>query len=139
MILGFAPIARRLESPRPRHHEWEAQRRLLNLRDALSAICDGRWDEAEKTLTSERERALRDAGFLNLLGIVCQARRQWKQARRFYGRAMKADRSYAPAEQNMRRLYELHTFGRTDLPIALIDQATASQVESRFAFTLMRQ
>jgi tetratricopeptide (TPR) repeat protein len=137
MILSFAPIDRTLQRSGPRPGEWEARERLLALRDALMAICDERWDDAEKMLTSER--ALRDASFLNLLGIVHQARRQWKQARRFYGKAMKADRSYAPAEQNMRRLYELHTFGRTDLPIALIDLASAWEVESRFASMLMRQ
>jgi tetratricopeptide (TPR) repeat protein len=130
MILGFAPIDHTFEEPVPSRH-------LPNLQDALSAIYDGRWDDAEKTLSDER--SVHDAKVLNLLGIVYQARRQWKQARRFYGRAMKADRNYAPAEQNLRRLYELHTFGRTDLPIALIDRDTAREVESRIAFPLMRQ
>jgi uncharacterized protein HemY len=132
IILGFAPIEWALER-RPQR----LPRRGIVLRDALLAIFEGRWDEAERTITSEGDPD--DARLLNLLGVVCQARREWKAARRFYGRAMKADRKYAPAEQNMRRLYELHTFGRTALPIALIDLTGADEEESRIAITVMRE
>jgi hypothetical protein len=141
MILGFAPVERKVDRQRPqkRNLNQDDQQRLLSFCDALSAICDGRWDEAEETLVRHCELGSPDASVLNLLGIVHQARQQWKQARRFFGKAMVADRNYAPAEQNLRRLYELHTFGRTNLPILLIDPAIASIVESRFACSLMRQ
>jgi tetratricopeptide (TPR) repeat protein len=141
MILGFAPLDRRLNQPIPQrcnvngYERW----RIQNFCDALAAICDGRWDEAEETLNSGNNLHFPDASVLNLLGIIYQARRQWKQARRFYGKATVVDPSYAPAEQNLRRLYELHTFGRTDLPILLIDPAIAAKVESRFDWSLMRQ
>src|SRR3954468_13752332 len=79
-------------------------RRLIALRDALQAICDGQWDDAEKALTTDGAAEPCDAAFLNLLGVIHQARHDWKQARRFYGRAMRANAAYTPAEQNMRRL-----------------------------------
>jgi tetratricopeptide (TPR) repeat protein len=138
MILGFASNPRALFLDPPRADGWDEQR-LLNLRDALYAMVEGEWDQAEKVLMQSPEHALGDASILNLLGIVHQARRQWKQARRFYGRAMKADRQYAPAEQNLRRFYELHTFGSTTLPIAFIDPATACKVQSRFGNPILRQ
>lgn len=87
------------------------------LRQALIAICSGQWDKAEEILAAAN--APRDPRILNLLGIVHQGRRQWKHARRFFGKAMKAN--YAPAEQNLRRIYELHTFGNTALPLAFGD------------------
>jgi tetratricopeptide (TPR) repeat protein len=139
MIAGFASHPRVFDhDDRPRADGWEEQR-LLNLRDALEAMYEGEWDLAEKALIRRPEHALGDASILNLLGIVHQARRQWKEARRFYGRAMKADGCYAPAERNLRRFYELHTFGATDIPMAFIDAATACEVQSRFAIPLMRQ
>ena len=108
------------------------------LRDALLAICDGRWNDAEKALTIDGATEPCDAVFLNLLGIVCQGRHEWKQAKRFFGRAMRAN-DFMPAEQNLRRLYELETFGKTDLAITLIDDTTAAELRSRFGTLRMRQ
>lgn len=113
-------------------------RRLLVLRDALVAICDGRWNDAEKALTIDGAAEPCDAVFLNLLGIVCQGRHEWKQAKRFFGRAMRI-RDFVPAEQNLRRLYELETFGKTSLTITLIDDTTAAELRSRFGSLRMRQ
>lgn len=61
------------------------------------------------------------AGWLNLMGVICESRGDWRRARRYYGKAMRANHNFAPAEQNMRRWYELFTFGRTKLPVALGD------------------
>jgi hypothetical protein len=63
-----------------------------------------------------------DAARLNLLGILCELRGQWRAARRSYGRAIRADGSFAPPQQNIRRLYELCTFGRSGVPPALGDE-----------------
>jgi tetratricopeptide (TPR) repeat protein len=141
MILGIAPMDRRHKRPTPqrRNLNGNEQQRIESFCDAIIAICDGRFSEAEETLTSVSHLRFPDASVLNLFGIIHEARRQWKQARRFYGKATVVDPNYAPAEQNLRRLYELHAFGRTDLPILLIDPAIASKVESRFACSLMRQ
>jgi hypothetical protein len=34
-----------------------------------------------------------------------------------YGRAIKLDKNFEPAQQNMRRLFEMHHFGATQEPI----------------------
>jgi hypothetical protein len=54
-----------------------------------------------------------DPDFFNLLGLVHESRCRWKSARAAYGRAITGDRRYLPAQQNMKRLYELNTFGHT--------------------------
>jgi hypothetical protein len=89
--------------------------------DAAVAIRAGRADDASALLGPHSAALSRDAAYLNLLGVVCEARTQWKLARRFYGVAMSVNSSYGPAEQNMRRLYELYTFGRSREPVALGD------------------
>ena len=143
MFLGIAPIIRNVK--RRRYIEPAARWRTdgasaaIDSAPALDAAVEGRWDDAEMAITSDRQAAMNDAAFLNLLGIVRQAKGQWKEARRCYGKAIKADRHYTPAEQNLRRVYELHTFGRTDLEISLIDSETAIELESRFAPPLMQQ
>ncbi len=139
MFFGFAPIVRNVAHDSQHAHGMPDHQRLSTLRGALDAIIEGRWDDAEAMLVEDRPIAMNDAAFLNLLGIVHQAKGQWKEARRYYGKAMTADPHYAPAEQNLRRVYELHTFGRTDLEISLIDSAMAIQLESRFAAPLVRQ
>jgi CheY-like chemotaxis protein len=64
----------------------------------------------------------RDAPYFNLLGVLYETQRNWRLARKFYGKAMRADRECAAAKQNMRRLYELDTFGRSKVPITLGDE-----------------
>jgi K+-sensing histidine kinase KdpD len=98
------------------------RRRESVLRDALLAICEGDWDAADAALGRAPEVARADAACLNLRGIVCEARGQWSRARRFYGKAVRAGRGYLPAEQNVRRCYELETFGKTRLPLAVADR-----------------
>src|SRR5205814_5458633 len=115
------------------------QSRLAILREALSAICEGQWNQAQITLLRERQLGGGDAACLNLLGIISQAHGQWRHARRYFGKAMRADRGYLPAEQNMRRLYELDTFGKTHLPIAVADQTTLLQIRNLSAQTSFRQ
>src|SRR5207248_3079367 len=100
------------------------------LRDALLAVCDGDWDQADRAVSRDGQLARSDAACLNLHGIICQARGEWRQARRFYSRAMRANGGYLPAEQNLRRFYELDTVGDTRLPIAVADQGTLTQIRN---------
>lgn len=79
---------------------------------------------AESLLMRAAELGQHDAAYFNLLGVIYEARRQWRLAKKFYGKAMRADKTYAPAEQNMRRIYELYTFGRSKQPVALGDEET---------------
>jgi Flp pilus assembly protein TadD len=95
--------------------------RSTAVRDASLAIRLGCFEEAERMLRSAGDAGLRDAAWLNLMGVIHESRDDWRRARRFYGKAMRADRSFAPAEQNMRRWYEMSTFGRTKWLVALGD------------------
>ncbi len=79
-------------------------------------------EPAEALLIRAADLAHEAAPYFNLLGIIYEARQQWRLARKFYGKAIKVNRNYEPAQQNMRRLYELNTFGRTKLDAALGDE-----------------
>jgi tetratricopeptide (TPR) repeat protein len=91
-----------------------------SFRQACLALRTGNLDEAESLLiAARRAAAAREAACLNLLGVLSEARGQTRAARRLYGRAMRAEPTFSPAEQNIRRLYELQAFGKTTYPVAV--------------------
>lgn len=94
---------------------------VLNLiRQGLRA---GRFHDVESMLMRVGTVAPgNDETFLNLVGVFHEAMRRPDDARRFYGRAIRASHGYAPAQQNMRRLYELGRFGHTKQQVALGDE-----------------
>jgi DNA-binding response OmpR family regulator len=53
----------------------------------------------------------------NLLGVLHELRNEHDLSYRAYRDALRADRHYEPARQNMLRYYERFTFGRSDVPI----------------------
>jgi len=101
---------------------WTPRERAAVLHGACEAIRTGCWDDAQVILESAGDRGSRDAAWLNLVGVLHEARAQWKLARRYYGKAMRADPRYSPARQNMRRWFELFTFGRSKEPVMLGDE-----------------
>jgi len=46
----------------------------------------------------------------------------YDKAKKYYGRAIKLDKSYEPAQQNMRRLFEVDQFGSSKEPVNLGDK-----------------
>lgn len=88
---------------------------------ACACVRLGDIDQAEDLLDSNL-LPTRDAARLNLLGVIFEKRGRWAEARRFYGRAMRADRAFEAARQNLRRWFELDTFGRTNFPLLLGDE-----------------
>jgi len=64
-----------------------------------------------------------DPAFFNLVGILREVEGNKDGAAEFYGRAIRSNSEYAPAQQNMRRLYELKKFGQTDQAVLLGDEA----------------
>ncbi len=118
-------VAAVLKEPQPARHESATDMQggyagVLNRVRRAMRLSD--FATAETLLMKAADLAHQDAPYFNLLGIIYEARHQWRLARKFYGKAMKADRHYKPAEQNMKRLYELNTFGRTKLAVALGDE-----------------
>jgi hypothetical protein len=86
---------------------------------SLAAAELGEWALVESELLKGGDVALNDAACLNLLGLAAEVRSDWPRAKHMYGRAMRRDHSYLPAEVNMRRYYELFTLGKTSIPKCL--------------------
>ena len=89
---------------------------------ARRALRQEDWEAAEALLMRAGPIAGNDAAFFNLVGILREVGGNKKAAADFYGRAIKADGTYAPAQQNMRRLFELGRFGHTDQVVCLGDE-----------------
>jgi DNA-binding response OmpR family regulator len=61
----------------------------------------------------------KDPAFHNLMGLLAELRENFSEARKHYGKAISLDGKFAPAQQNMRRMYELREFGHSNEPGAL--------------------
>ncbi|MBC7784487.1 MAG: response regulator [Burkholderiales bacterium] len=98
----------------------------LNYDDVLNqvreALREGEFKDAESLLMKAGSITSNDATFLNLAGVFHEASGRKAAARSYYGKAIRANRQYAPAQQNMRRLYELTTLGSTTQSVALGDE-----------------
>jgi DNA-binding response OmpR family regulator len=97
------------------------QQVLVRIRKALR-LAD--YSSAETLLTKAAERKDKDtAEYFNLLGVVYEAHRKWRLARKCYTKAIVADKRFEPAQANMRRLYELRTLGRSSQAVMLGDES----------------
>jgi CheY-like chemotaxis protein len=80
---------------------------------------------AESLLMKASDRGEKPtAAYFNLLGVLYEVQRKWRLAKKCYGRAIRADKHYEPAQANMRRIYELYTFGRSKQIVLLGDEET---------------
>jgi DNA-binding response OmpR family regulator len=86
-------------------------KRLLNLQDFAGA--KGHLVRALE-LNSNAEAT-------NLAGVLFEMQEDYERAKKYYGHAIKLDKHYEPAQQNMRRIFELFNFGSSQEPIALGD------------------
>jgi hypothetical protein len=103
---------------------WNPQHRATLLHNVCTAMRLGFFKEAQLMLDHE-PHTRNDAACLNLLGVIYELRQQWKLARRCYRWSVQADSTYGPARQNIRRLYELETFGHSREGMALGDERPA--------------
>jgi DNA-binding response OmpR family regulator len=74
---------------------------------------------AEGLLLRAAPLGQKDPVFHNLMGLLTELRQDFIGARKHYGKAIASNGKFAPAQQNMRRIYELHEFGRSEEPGAL--------------------
>src|SRR5258708_20945783 len=58
----------------------------------------------------------------NLAGVLAEVLEDYDKAKKYYGRAIKLDKNYEPAQQNMRRLFELDNFLSIKEPLNLGDK-----------------
>ena len=82
-------------------------KRAINLRDFASA--KGNLIKALE-LNSDSPQAF------NLVGVMLEMREEYDQAKRYYGQAIKLDKNFEPAQQNMRRIFDLFNFGSSKEP-----------------------
>ena len=114
-----AEVLRRHESPSPLRANpqtfdelVEAAKRLLNLRE---------FSEARKYIARALEIRSDSPEAFNLGGVLFEMLEDYDRAKRYYGQAIRLQRNYEPAQQNMRRIYELFQFGSSKEPFNLGD------------------
>ena len=91
----------------------------LILARARVALVDGDLKRAEGLLLRAAALGEKDPAFHNLLGLLTELHEDFSGARKHYGRAISLNSKYEPAQQNMRRIFELREFGHSSEPGAL--------------------
>jgi FixJ family two-component response regulator len=92
------------------HSHIVAAKRCLNLRSfALARI----------HLVKALELNTKSVEAFNLAGVLAEMLDDYDKAKKYYGQAIKLDKNYEPAQQNMRRLFELQHFGSSSEPFNL--------------------
>lgn len=91
----------------------------IHLLAAKRAINNREFDEARGHLAEVIRQNDRMIEAHNLLGVLFEMKGEYAVARKCYGRAISIDSQYEPAQQNMRRLFELFHFGSSKEPVNL--------------------
>jgi YesN/AraC family two-component response regulator len=92
------------------HSHIVAAKRCLNLRS---------FAKARLHLTKALELNTKSFEAFNLAGVLAEMLDDYDKAKKYYGQAIKLDKNYEPAQQNMRRLFELQNFGSSSEPFNL--------------------
>jgi FixJ family two-component response regulator len=87
-----------------------AAKRCLNLR---------LFTRARIHLVKALELNTKSVEAFNLAGVLAEMLDDYDKAKKYYGQAIKLDKHYEPAQQNMRRLFELQHFGSSSEPFNL--------------------
>jgi DNA-binding response OmpR family regulator len=87
-----------------------AAKRCLNLRS---------FSMARTHLVKALELNTRSVEAFNLAGVLAEMLDDVDKAKKYYGQAIKLNKNYEPAQQNMRRLFELQNFGSSSEPFNL--------------------
>lgn len=90
-----------------------AAKRCLNLRA---------FAKAHHHLAKALELNNRSCEAFNLAGVSAEMVDDIDRAKRYYGQAIKLNKNYEPAQQNMRRLFEVFHFGSSKEPVNLGDE-----------------
>lgn len=94
--------------PRDFDYYMRCAKRAINLRDFAAA---------KRDLIKALELNPNSPHAFNLVGVMLEMREEFEQAKRYYGQAIKLNKNFEPAQQNMRRLFELFRFGKSDEPV----------------------
>ena len=88
----------------------QAAKRLINLRQFVGA---------REHIAKALEIRTDSAEVFNLGGVLFEMLEDYDRAKRYYGQAIRLNKNYEPAQQNMRRIYELFQFGSSKEPFNL--------------------
>jgi DNA-binding response OmpR family regulator len=88
----------------------QAAKRLINLRQ---------FTRAREHIAKALEIRSDSEEVFNLGGVLFEMLEDYKLAKRYYGQAIRLNKNYEPAQQNMRRIYELFQFGSSKEPFNL--------------------
>jgi DNA-binding response OmpR family regulator len=116
-VIARHEIAAAPELPRlPLKYRTDASFHLLA---AKRAINNRDFNTAREHLTE----ALKQNDYVievhNLLGVLSEMNEDYEAAKKCYGRAIAINSNYEPAQQNMRRIFELFNFGSSKEPFHL--------------------
>jgi len=87
----------------------DAAKRLINQQDFARAS-----EHVKRALASADS-----AEACNMAGVLFEMNEDYENAKKYYGQAIALDKNYEPAQQNMRRLFELFNFGSSKEPVDL--------------------
>lgn len=107
------PASRKKKLPDDFASQLSEAKRLLNLQ-----VFEMAWERLSRALELNPQSP--DA--LNLAGVFFEMQEDYERARKLYGQAIKFGPYYEPAQQNMRRIFELFHFGSSKEPVAMGDQ-----------------
>lgn len=115
LLERHAPEPTGQQAPKPPADDFDTHivtaKRLINLQD---------YSGAKKHLVRAMEVGGNAEAF-NLAGVLFEMQEDYDRAKKYYGHAIKLDKHYEPAQQNMRRIYELFHFGSSKEPFNLGD------------------
>jgi DNA-binding NtrC family response regulator len=94
------------------HTHLVTAKRLINLQDFVGA---------KEHIIRALEINTNSAEAFNLAGVLHEMRKDYETAKKYYGKAIKLDKDFEPAQQNMRRLFDLFNFGSSGEPFNLGD------------------
>jgi DNA-binding response OmpR family regulator len=78
--------------------------------------------KARLHLATALELNVKSVEAFNLAGVLAELLEDYDKAREYYGQAINLDKNYEPAQQNMRRLFEVDHFGSSKEPVNLGDK-----------------
>ena len=88
----------------------QAAKRFLNLQQ---------FGKAREHIVKALEIRTDSEEIFNLGGVLFEMLEDYDRAKRYYGQAIRLNKNYEPAQQNMRRIYELFQFGSSKEPFNL--------------------
>jgi FixJ family two-component response regulator len=88
-----------------------------SIRRAKRAINFRDFSLARRHLIEALEINPQSSQAFNLVGVMLEMREEYDQAKRYYGQAIKLDKDFEPAQQNMRRIFDLFNFGSSKEPV----------------------